>query len=307
MKKWLIKISIFLLPLFLYGAAFEWYCQEKTSFAIKREYALQHLAEFKVVFTGTSHIEKGIHITGDGYQYLNWAAPGQSFPFEFQLWKNYLKDMPQLQLAFIEISPTRWYLSPSAEDWSANIYWIHYQIPFRINRLNPRCYSHLLQDYAFFKNIVHTAWSPFTEKNTIDERGYAPDDFKDRFWNCQYDTAEINKSFIMKYDFKTKSSLLQENRNYLDSIIDLLQEHQVKPILVIPPFYSTFEKAIPAPVMISFEQWVQELRLNGHQVWDYRHRADWTVHDFYNDNHLNPEGAAKWFRALQDSTNRIIH
>ncbi len=307
MKKWLIKILVFLFPLFVYGVAFEWYCYQRTFFAIKRNYALHHLSDFKVAFTGTSHIEKGIYISDPENECLNWAAPGQSFPLEFQLWKKYIGQMPHLKVAFIELSPTRLYLAPDADDWSANLYWLHYRIPFQVNVFNPRHHTHLFQDYSFFKNAVHSAWNPWKEKLGINEKGYAPEDFKDRFWECQFDTSVIRKSFVMKYDFKTSKKDLEWNRQYVDSIVEILNSHNVKPVFLIPPFYDTFEDAIPPAVEMAFEKWMLDLKKKECTIWDYRKSSIWTVKDYYNDNHLNPDGAKKWYQALRDSVNRITH
>ena len=308
MKGWFNKIFLFTIPILLYVFAFEWYCRHETFFAIKKEYALSNMSTFEVAFTGTSHIEKGIWVDANHAQYLNWAAPGQSYPLEFQLWKKYLTQMPQLKSVVIEFSPVRLFLSPGPDDWAANVYWIHYDIPYKVNVYNPRRSFHVLQDYGFFKQVVHAGWNPFAEKQRIESTGFAPSDFKDRFWQCQFDTAMIRSTFRMKYDFKLSKDLLDENVTYLDSIVEIMKAHGVRPILVLPPFYKTFENAIPAQVKLYSEKVLQTLKGKYElTVWDFEQTENFEVKDFYNDNHLNPDGAQKWFSMLADSINRIEH
>jgi hypothetical protein len=299
---WLKRITLFLLPLMAYFVAFEWYCRHETFFAIKKQYALNNLSHFEVVFTGTSQIEKGIRVSTDHPKYLNWAAPGQSFPFEYELWKKYLHQMPNVKWVGIEMSPVRMYLSPLPDDWSANVYWIHYDIPFKVNTLNPRRSFHMLQDYDFFKQVVHRAWNPWEEKSIIETTGFAPNDFKERFWDCQYDTSLIRSTFRMKYDFKLSKSLLQENLSYLDSTLQLLTARGVRPFLIIPPLYKTFENAIPQKVNKEFMDALTSVKEKYDiQIFNFQSSNEFQTTDFYNDNHLNPDGAKKWFEMIQDS------
>lgn len=302
MGVWIKKIMLFLLPLLVYFFAFEWYCRHETFFAIKKQYAIDNLSHFEVVFTGTSQIEKGIRVNTAPPKYLNWAAPGQSFPFEYQLWKKYLHQMPNLKCVGIEMSPVRMYLSPLADDWSANVYWIHYDIPFKVNTLNPRRSFHILQDYDFFKQVVHRAWNPWEEKSIIEATGFAPNDFKDRFWDCQYDTALIQSTFRMKYDFRLPKDLIQENFIYLDSTLQLLKSAGVRPVLIIPPLYKTFQNAIPQRVADVFSQALLTIsEKHDVKVFNFQSSNVFLATDFYNDNHLNPDGARKWFEMIQDS------
>ncbi len=308
MRKWIINLSLFLLPLFCYGVAFEWYCRNKTIFGVKRRYALAHLSTVKTIYTGTSHIEKGVRIPLQDAQYLNWAAPGQTFAFEYHLLKKYLPEMSSIQTVCIEMSPTRIYLYPKPDDWSANVYWIHYGIPYSVNVYNPIRSSHLLQSYAFFKDMVHDAWNPFKEHLKIDDTGFAPDDFKDRFWSCQFDTAQIQASFKMKYDFKLSESLIKSNLNFLDSTLTMLRRHNIQTVLIVPPFYETFNRAIPPLVKARFDRTLSEIMSQSMvSVFNFNRPDIWEVSDYYNDNHLNPKGAQKWFAMLQDSINQIGH
>jgi hypothetical protein len=213
--------------------------------------------------------------------------------------------MSQLKTVVIEFSPVRLFLSPRPDDWAANVYWIHYDIPFNVNLFNPRRSFHILQDYVFFKQLVHAGWNPLTEKQHTESTGFAPSDFKDRFWQCQYDTAMIRSTFRMKYDFNLPGDLLKENVAYLDSIVQTMKAHAIRPILIIPPFYKTFNNAIPERVTSYSNEVLQGLKSKYDlTVWDFEQTKCFQVTDFYNDNHLNPDGARKWFAVLADSISR---
>jgi hypothetical protein len=302
MRLFLKYLLFFGIPLIVYFVSFEYYCRNQTLFAIKRNFAIDNFSRFENVFTGTSHVEKGVMVPAGDLRYLNWAAPGQTFPLEYQLFKRYLGEMSSLKTAFIEISPVRLFMKLNKDNWASNLYWIHYQIPFEVDIYNPRRNFHFFQDYAFFKNVVHDAWNPYKHHLEINPNGFAPFDTTGRFYDLKFDTIEIKQTFVMKYDFVCDKSDLERNKIYLDSTIQILNDHNVEVVLVVPPFFNTFNQSIPPHVKKVWSEWVVQLQRNDDvKIWDFNQTKYWNVTDFSNDNHLNPKGASKWFQMFGDS------
>ena len=106
----------------------------------------------------------------------------------------------------------------------------------------------------------------------------------------------------MKYDFVCDNSDVERNKIYLDSTIQILNEHNVEVVLVVPPFFNTFNQSIPPHVKKVWSEWVVQLQRNDDvKIWDFNQAKYWNVTDFSNDNHLNPKGASKWFQMFGDS------
>ncbi len=262
---------------------------------------LSHLDQVKMLATGTSHIEFGIHSQDDPKIY-NWGAAGQSFGYEHALLERYVDQMKHLEVAFLEVSETRLLMDDGVDQWNSNVYWIHYGLPYNVNVWNPQSYFHITQAYDFFKPIV---WKSISGKNDalkIDEQGYTIENHEGRFEALDFDRKKIEDSFQMVYDFKIKEQVVQYNIQQLLGTIRMLGSRGVQVILVHPPFYKTFIAGMPQKWVSRSSEILDEIVTSEHvQLWDFTASMENLPELFFNDNHLNLRGAQKWTHMLLDS------
>jgi len=299
-KKFLLYLLGFSIPLMVGFFLFESICRGNIAFSKKRDFIISHLESIETVAMGTSHIEMGIYSEGIPKIY-NWGAAGQSFGYENALFKEYLPRMRNLRFALIEVSETRFLLDDEKDNWSNNVYWIHYDVPYNVNKWSPKSYFHTTQAFAFFRPIVIQACNPFAQKGIVDDEGFIKVNPGGRFEQFNFDTTLIRSTFKMIYDFKIDERVVNRNVEQLENTLELLKKYGIQPILIRPPFYNTFENGIPSNWTEQFENIIFEISQK-FKVPYYKNIGDKVadVRCFYNDNHLNLTGAKQWTKAVEE-------
>ncbi len=308
MKRFIFGSALFIIPIIGCFIFFESKCRDCLAFVKKRNYIISSLANIQIIATGTSHIEFGIYSENE-HQIYNWGAAGQSFGYENALFDRYINQMKRLKVVFIEVSETRLLMNDEVSQWNSNVYWIHYGLPYNVNVLNPRSYFHLTQAYDFFRPIVINDLTKKNDRVEVNEAGYMVENHDGRFELLSFNKNEIEKTFKMVYDFDEDSLVIAANLLHLERTINLLKSKGIRVILLHPPFYYTFNRSIPQELVRRLQNKVQDIaRFKKVEFWDYTWFMEDSVQYFYNDNHLNKDGARKWTSVLCDSlVNLSIH
>jgi len=302
MKKLCVKLSYLIIPIAIWLISIELVCRTQTSFGIKKHFLDTNLNSIEVLILGSSHNQNAINPEFLSKKTSNLAFGGQPVSIDYYLLDKYIDKMPHLNTVFLELSPHSFYrdLIPSA--YNGHIYSILYNISYNTEAVSYKNYSLVLSDYEYFSSIFNSYCKTYKHNSVpiINKFGFTKIDIDGRFSSLKYDTAKINKTFVMGHRF-TDISLLNSNKLFLRNSIIRCQRKGIKVILITPPLYTTYMNQIPSDAKKEVASFTHEIVTEfGIKYFDYSCDKRFNIYDFKNDDHLNSNGAKKFCKIIND-------
>jgi hypothetical protein len=301
-KKFLLKLCLFLLPLLLCFAWVEYklahlpntYSQKRTDFE-------RQLSDIQILVLGPSHALHGIDPAYFSHKGYNLANASQTIYYDKEITLRYLDRLPALRLVIIPVSYNSLYtqLADSKESFRGWFYARYWGIEAPdMPKLDFRRYSNIA------RYTPQTAFEFAAKGFKVDLlEGLAPNGY------LRYDTAGCLKNIsfgagakrVELYRRMMKEEHLQENVAYLTQLVTTLRERNIQVCFVTAPVFKTFAKYCEPSVFENNLATLKDICLqHGCGYKNYFTDKRFTLPDFYDNDHLNFIGAAK-FSAILDS------
>jgi hypothetical protein len=142
-----------------------------------------------------------------------------------------------------------------------------------------------------------------TDTSKLNEYGFDTNNFDGTFKNSNYNEAEI-ATHPFKIINHEDSAIFKKNSEYLFEMLDYLKSENIKVVICTLPLYKTYLNKRKPTIFHRRDSILEEIKKKYSNVAILNKEADslqFTVQDFMNENHLNPDGAKK-FSALVNAT-----
>lgn len=284
----------------------EYNCRYQSTFGIKKIHIEQTKQEDEILILGTSHAQNALNPDFITKKSANLAFAGQTIEINYFLLEKYINQMPNLKMVVFEVSPHAIYMKFDEDEGNGHAYANLYDIFYKVSPYSIKNYSFLFSNFKFFSGIYFDYINPYGIKYIIDKNGFIVNDYYDRFYNLNYDTKKIEDSFVMNHGFNRKD-LLPLNKLYINKAKDLCQKKGVKLLFITTPFYESYEKKIPEEAKEDMQNIFDGEAKIEIKYADFSKDKNFTVRDFKNDNHLNPDGAKKFTLKINELINSLLN
>ncbi|MEO0894957.1 MAG: DUF1574 family protein [Bacteroidota bacterium] len=301
MKKILIRLTIFILPVFVLLGILEYIQRELPhDYKRKRELLEAGLSDWKTLVLGSSHSYLAInpaYLEGPAF---NLAYTAQTFTFDLFLLEKYLDQMPQLERIIFPIS----YPSYGSEAYlfqgiyNKTYYFKHFFGSDAFTKwYEPENYS--LTALFTVKRSVDRAMTYYEGKDTLVEF----DQYGWYFWEDSMTEKQLIQNGAqtgMYHNQFYDSALYPENIQNLSKMIQMCQENGVELILVSTPMHQSYQQEMKEERYQHMVKTTDSLsRLHKIPYWNFTTDTSYTLHHFMDSNHLNKRGARKFTEELQ--------
>lgn len=302
MPKFILKLSIFLLPFFILTVMTEYKARSIPSdYSKKRLIADTKIESVDTIILGASHAYYGINTTMLDSPSLNLAYISQDIYYDNQILLNYLPSARKLKKVIISLSypSLEGNIENSVESWRTSYYKQFWQIPAR--SLLPK-----LSDYSFLALFGVQASREYLIESKLPKTELL-DDFGNPT-NPRLTNAELKQSAdktINYHESAMRSDSITTNTKYLTEIIEALHRRQVKIIIITTPCLPNYYENINAQKYSEMQNIIKEFAQRYDiKYYNYLHNKSFNEDDFYDADHLNTQGSEKFTRILmQDITN----
>jgi hypothetical protein len=303
MKKFLIRVLVFLLPFVIFFGWIEIKARQlPNTYALKKRNIEKQLDSIHILALGSSHAFDDIDPEWFSCRGFNFANTSQSLFHDSQLCLKYSDQMPRLKAVIFVISYfTFWFeMQDLTEGWRDYFYYHYYGIRYpSLEKTDIKYYSFAaLYTKTFLKDMI---------LNKIDYP-YTFGDIQVNGWQkieSVGDSNEINdKAGEERVKFHTsiiRREHLSENIGYLEPVLKKLNDRNIQVIFVIPPVYKTYSKYADTSIMAENRRIISGLckKFNA-RFFDYFSDPRFTRENFMNNDHMNRTGAKK-FSLILDS------
>jgi hypothetical protein len=303
MKKFLLRILIFLLPVIVFLGWLEIKARQlPNTYAIKKQAAEKQLDSIHILVFGSSHAFDDIDPEWFSYCGFNFANSSQSLFHDSQLCLKYCDRMPRLKTVVFTISYfSLWFeMQDLPESWR-DYFYLHYW-GIRHPSLNPmdiKYWSYAaLYTRPFLKDMI------FNAINKEEEFGYVRPNGWKKVENTNDSNEISDKSGEERVKFHNSiihGEHLSENTRYLEQVLEKLNTHNIQVVFVIPPVFKSYSKFADPTIMAENRRIISGLcKKYNARFFDYFSDPRFLKEDFMNNDHLNWKGAKK-FSLILDS------
>ncbi|SRX75889.1 hypothetical protein [Aequorivita antarctica] len=267
-------------------------------------YLKTHSQEIEIMGLGSSQMKCGFNPAFIDKRAINLSSTSQHHNEDFHILKGTINRLPKLKYVLLEVSYNHLELPHHPNDyWKNTIYLKYYGVnaferpTWYKDRLvylsNTRFFSYKLMEYYVHKSS--------TEK--LNEYGFDTNKYDGAFKKLNHDETKIAAhkfSIINREDL----DVFKKNTAYLFEMLDYMQAENLKVIVCTLPLYKTYLNERNPNVVRRRDSVLGIIKSKYGNVVLLNKETDtlnFTVKDFLNENHLNPDGAKK-FTAMVNRT-----
>ena len=291
MKKFLIKIILFLFPIIIIGFSMEMLLRQiPNQYVLKNNYATANSHTIETLILGSSHSYYGINPEYFTKPCFNSANISQSLNFDLALLKRYETELSNLKTVILPISYFSFFekLDESNEFWRVKNYTIYYDLDvsdeivensevlsIKLGDNLSRMYSYYLSE-DFKLDCSETGWgNSFLAEESLD----------------------LNKTGISTAKRHTIDdlSLLNQTLSTLKTMIELCEKRNINVILFTPPAYKSYSENLnPNQLELTKKNAIEIANsFENCRYINLMEDSSFTEKDFFDADHLNNLGAKK--------------
>jgi len=294
MKKFLTNLLLVLIPFLVISGILEYKTRTLDSYYKDKKSGFEsQLDNIEVLVLGNSHSADGIDPNQFSFETYNMAFRAQTLFFDKRITLSYLSRLPKLKYVFINVSYSTLYFTHKPE--RDVFYHYFYDIDY--------------MDKSFIKEDISYFYFGYTP-NTAVQNIF---DFKERVplskgW-ISYDTTNIGMMNLKEAKKRVGyfNEIIAESHSLKDSVVKDLNDFIIKlksknitPIIITPPLHE-YALSFLDPVIVKQNNIdIQTLCMERNiEYWDYL-KESFQDSEFYNPDHLNEKGAARFSRLLNE-------
>lgn len=300
MKKFIYKNILFLLPIVVIALSVELYNRVNNTFYAKKNYIEKNQKSIEVLVLGSSQTWRAINPEYMTVQCAPLAHGGSAFNIDYLLFQEFVEKLPNLKVVILETSYHTFDDNRNSK-WSKNhLFWIYYGIN-NYGKHIPK------SDYFLFtanpKAYLKKMWSSsiFPEFGQFNKYGFITSS------NETLETGHYDSLFLKNRHVYENIGNYKKNKDLIKSIINICEERNLDVILFSPPKYFTYNENYNVKKLARRDSILSIYKdRNGVSIWNYERKWEKDTKVFYNEDHLNVDGAKKITLEIDKKLNVII-
>lgn len=310
-RKFLTYCLLFFLPVVAGFMAME-YLSLSLPIAIKanQEYIKRTNDKFETLILGSSQIQSAVNPEWLDSPTLNLASGDQHHDTDFKLLKDFEPKLHDLKTVIIEVSYSHFELPHNGKDfWKNALYLKYYDVncyernTYFKDRLvylsNPRFFSEKINEWYIKKNRVVK----------FNHHGFNTENYQGQFKMLDHDVEKIANMPRFKINTEPNLNIFAINTRLFYEMLDYLSEKELVVILTKLPMYKTYHAKKNPGILRRRDSVIADVLRKYRNVKLLDLETDtvlFQVKDYWNQSHLNPDGAKKftaWLNVLLKSPN----
>lgn len=302
MRRFIYRTIIFALPVILTFCCMELYLRSiPNSVSKKQKFIAKNKSEIEIIALGSSHYERGINPAFLDYTTINFGNSGQRVYENYQLFNHFKNEFSNLKLIIIELSYD-WLerdksMTPEIIDHENLVF-------FDTNTFNrntyPWDYSLFLSNTDYYSKLLLDS---FGSKSDFDfnEYGYDQARFYGSYQAANYDEQKIRNTDIYLENANNYQQF-KKNAGIFKRLIRESQKINLQVLIYNTPSHFRYNELRNDKVIRRRDSLLLELKKEfpSIKILDDETNRDFRYQDFYNADHLNPDGARKATKRLNN-------
>ena len=272
-----------------------------SSVQVSSHYLEQEKEEITTLILGASQNKRAINPEFLTHKTLTVAGTRQGHKTDYYLLQDLKPQLPKLKTIVISSTYRHFESPPNPKNfWKYRSLYHYYGVNaferpayFKDELLflgNPNFYTQQLKSHYLAK-------TPFT----YNQYGFQTDTIRHRFSKLKYDPERIKETYIPTYP-ATDIRYLAYSASWLEKILAYCEEQQLEVVLALTPVYESYREVQDVTMIQRRDSVLNSVQQSYPQlhILDLEESPVFTVYDYMNENHLNPRGAQKFTKKLDE-------
>ncbi|MDC8004532.1 hypothetical protein POV27_10775 [Aureisphaera galaxeae] len=264
---------------------------------------------FENMVLGSSQMQQAVNPEWIQSSTLNMASGDQHHDTDFKLLKGMEDRLPHLKTIIFEVSYSHFEIAHNSKDFWKNNFYLKY---YGINNFERGIYFKdklaYLSNPPFFSKKIIEYYVDGEHKEVYNAQGFNTNSFHGQFQNLGHDEEKIAAMPRFKINTEPNLDIFEVNTRLYFEMLDYLQEKGYNVVICKVPMYKTYHDRKHPGILHRRDSILNESleRYANVTLFDLEQDTlNFEVHDFWNQSHLNPNGAEKYSRRL-DSLLRTL-
>jgi hypothetical protein len=308
-KKFITYLLLFFVPVVLGYVVIEYLTLHLPSgYAKNSEFLNENSNDIKVLVLGSSQMKDAVNAELLKPLTINLASGDQHHNTDFKLLKGLLPQLSNLKAVVLEVSYSHFELPHNSKDfWKNPVYLKYYGV---------NCFE---RNTYFKDQLIYLSLPPFYSEKIYDHYidrhdpagfnafGFDTLNYSGRFKDLLYNEAEIAKTRF-KINVAPNPKIFKTNTTLFFELLDYIAEQDLQVIICTAPMYKDYLPKRNSEILKrrdSVLSLVSQRYSNVLLLLKEEDLQNFTVKDYWNQSHLNPDGASKFTQMLQQRLDRI--
>ena len=263
--------------------------------------------KIEVMIFGSSQMAGAINPEFFDKPSICFASASQHHKLDFTILRQLLPRTENLKYVVLELSTSQLELRHNSKNFWKNTVYLKY---FGVNAFERKTY--FKDELIFLSNpdIYSKKLSEYYIKNKNDfqlnKYGFDTNSFNGIFNKLDYNETLINQLKATSNQLENPK-IFKYNTLFLYSILDYLKEQNIRTIITTLPLYKTYRANLNSKIVKRRDSIISVIKMKFPEVIFIESERDsiFNIRDFNNFNHLNPKGAEKFTKKLNEILNGL--
>lgn len=307
-RKFLTYCLLFFVPVVAVYLAVEYFSTQVPSvFKANEAYMEREQHGFETLVLGSSQMQSAVNPEWLDSPTLNLASGDQHHDTDFKLLKGIHESLPKLKTVVLEVSYSHFELPHNGKDFWKNSLYLKY---YHINTFERNTYFKdrllYLSNPRFFSARIDEHFIQKQELVAYNEFGFNTKNYEGQFKVLGYDEKKIAKVPNFKINTEPNPYIFAMNTTLFHEMLAFLAKENYKVIIAKVPMYTTYHPRKNTGILRRRDSVLGSAlqKYPNTQLFDLENNTtDFNVKDYWNQSHLNPDGAKKFTARLNELLN----
>ena len=302
-RKFLTYCLLFFVPVIAGYLVIEYFSSQLPSvFRANESYIEREQNKFETLVLGSSQMQSAINPEWLESPTLNIASGDQHHDTDFKLLQGIHERLPKLKTVVLEVSYSHFELPHNGKDFWKNSLYLKY---YGINAFERNTYFKdrllYLANPRFFSERIDEHFIQKQELVAYNEFGFNTKNYEGQFKVLGHNEEKIAKMPNFKINKVPNPYIFEINTALFHDMLNFLAEENYQVIITKVPMYKTYHPRKNPDILRRRDSVLQSVlqKYPNTQLLDLENNTvDFNVKDYWNQSHLNPDGAKKFTARL---------
>ena len=268
----------------------------------------QNSDDIRTLILGSSQMSHAINAGLLSETSINLSSGNQHHDTDFKLLKALQPRLSSLKTVILEVSYSHFELPHNGTDFWKNSVFLKY---YDINCFERRTYFKdeliYLSFPRFFSEMIIDQYITKEDPAAFNTYGFDTLNYNGLFKDLDYDEAKIADVLRFKINTEENLDLFQNNTKLFFEMLDFLNEQDLNVIICNTPMYKTYLPKRNTSILNRRDSILSVVASRYPNIQFLNKEEDTTlfdVRDYWNQSHLNPDGASKFTKMLENELSK---
>ncbi len=278
-----------------------------TSFSIIGNYFDEKQESLEIVIFGSSQILNSINPKFLEKPSINFSSGMQHHNTDFKILDQTRARLKNLKTVVFEVSYGHFEVRHNSRYfWKNNVFLKYYGVNLKDRNTYPSDYLLYTSNPAFFSRLLYGNYLKNDGSYQYNAFGFNKNKYEGKFKTLNYDTILFNKSYV-KINRRADKNIFKHNVSFFYNMLDYCENEGLNIVIISPPTFNNYNDLRNPVILKRRDSILSVISEKYKNIYFLNSEQDekFTAKMFWDEKHLNPDGAELFTSQLNELINSI--